>query len=77
MKFTGENDRKALLKAEIQRQISSQSYQHKKENRLTIIRMTLAGVCISVISFLVLVPFLEHNFHLKSSHEMNENEKTV
>ncbi|WP_175639050.1 hypothetical protein [Metabacillus schmidteae] len=66
------NYRKELLKTEIQRQISRQSYQLHKENRQRKIRMTLAGVCLCLISFLVLAPYLNAEFPIQTSQEISD-----
>ena len=65
-------DRKELLKTEIQRQISRQSFQSQKENKFRTFRMTLAGICLCLISFIVLAPYLHTEFPFQNSKEISD-----
>ncbi|WP_026561867.1 hypothetical protein [Bacillus sp. J37] len=73
------NDRKTLLKDQIQSKISCQSNHRQKKYRYRACRMTLACVCVCLICFLVLAPFLEIGFQLKNGKVLSEieSEKTV
>lgn len=73
------NDRKALLKDQIQSNISRQSNHRRKKYRYKALRMTLAGVCLCLIFLLVLAPFLESGSRMKNSKLLSEieSEQTV
>ncbi|MCM3439597.1 hypothetical protein [Metabacillus halosaccharovorans] len=73
------NDRRSLLKDQIQSKISRQSNHCQKEYRYRAFRMALAGVCVCLICFLVLATFLENGFQMKNSKVISEmeSEQTV
>ncbi|MBU7592398.1 hypothetical protein [Metabacillus halosaccharovorans] len=73
------NDRKTLLKDQIQSEISCQLNQRQKKYSYRAFSMALAGVCLCLICLLVLAPFLENGFRMKNNKVLSEieREKTV